>query len=238
MARPSKLSRFADMKEYPHVFEPDKLSLMQEDYLMKGQWKQQFFRNEQAITLELGCGRGEYTVGLAEMFPKRNFIGMDIKGARMWKGATYSQKAGLENVGFVRARIEFVDRIFAPGEIDEIWVTFPDPQPKKASRRLIHAFFLNKYLQLLKPDGIIHLKTDSRLLHEYLLATLQQNSVEPLVATRDLYSDYADSEACALKTRYEELFLAEGKPINYLSFTSPQSKNLLIPNKFNEQKWL
>lgn len=238
MARPNKLSRFADMTGYPHVFEPDKFALMKEDYSMKGQWNKEFFKNDQPITLELGCGRGEYTVGLAEKYPERNFLGMDIKGARMWKGATYALNTGLKNVGFVRGRIEFIKRLFSDGEVDEIWVTFPDPQPKKPTKRLIHPVFLNAYQSILSPGGKIHLKTDSRLLYEYLMAILQANDVSPEMASSDLYQMDEDSEAAALKTRYEQVFLGEGKPITYIRFIKHPNLILHEPKNFPNSKWI
>lgn len=237
MARPSKLERFADMEKYEHVFEPDKVALRTEDSSIKGQWNETFFKSNKPITLELGCGRGEYTVGLAERYPDRNFLGMDIKGARMWKGATYALNQGLKNVGFVRGRIEFVSRIFAKGEIEEIWITFPDPQPKKAKKRLIHPSFLNNYQKFLSKNGVIHLKTDSQLLHAYLLAILNENDIEPEVVTSDLYKKQEDSEAAALKTKYEGDFLAEGKPITYVRFRINPEKILTEP-RFDDTKWV
>lgn len=237
MARPSKLQRFADMQDYPHVFEPDKLQVLHQDYEMKGQWGAGFFKNKHPLTLELGCGRGEYTVGLAERFPDRNFIGMDIKGARMWKGATYSIQQEIRNVAFVRTRIEFVDRIFSPGEIREIWITFPDPQPKKAKRRLIHPSFLNKYQNILAPGGKIHLKTDSRLLYEYLQAVLLESGVTPDRSSSDIYAEPVDSVATDVQTRYEKLFLDEGKSITYTCFTGNLTDSFKEPLNFDEKQW-
>ena len=141
----NKLSKFADMKEYPHVFEAPFAALEEATFDMKGRWHQDFFKNDNPIVLELGCGRGEYTVGLAKLFPEKNFIGIDIKGARMWHGATESLKEGMTNVAFLRTHIEFIERFFAPGEVSEIWLTFSDPQMKKATKRLTSTYFLNRY---------------------------------------------------------------------------------------------
>lgn len=238
MARPSKLRRFAEMSEFSHVFEPDGQAIMREDYMMKGCWKEKFFENNQPLTLELGCGRGEYTVGLAEKFNERNFLGLDVKGARMWKGATYALKQGLRNVGFVRSRIEFIEHIFMPGEVDEIWITFPDPQPKKESTRLIHTNLLKSYQNVIRPGGYIHLKTDSRMLHEYLLFILKHNNISPEVATADLYLTHPDDEILSVKTYYEESFLAQGKPITYIRFKTPDGHIFTKTEYFNAQAWI
>jgi len=225
------------MREFSHVFEPDGQSIMREDYSMKGLWREKFFHNDRALTLELGCGRGEYTVGLAEKFSDQNFLGLDVKGARMWKGATYALKQGLNNVGFVRSRIEFIERIFVPGEVDEIWITFPDPQPKKATSRLIHSNFLRSYQQILKPGGYIHLKTDSRMLHEYLLVILKHNKILLEIATNDLYKTHPDEELLIVKTRYEEGFLAQGKLITYIRFQIPAGQKFSEPDYFDAKAW-
>lgn len=225
------------MRSYPHVFEPDKNELMVRDYHMKGSWDDRFFKNSKPITLELGCGRGEYTVGLAEKYPDRNFLGMDIKGARMWKGATYALHQEMTNVGFVRSRIEFIDRIFAPQEVSEIWITFPDPQPKKASRRLVHPVFLNNYATILAKGGVIHLKTDSPLVYAYLQAVLEATAIQPEIATPDLYGTLNDPDAGLVKTRYEQVFLAEGKPITYTRFSPPEKISFNEPRHFDETRW-
>ncbi len=226
------------MREFSHVFEPDGQSIMTEDYHMKGKWKDAFFLNGHPLTLELGCGRGEYTVGLAEKYGDQNFIGIDIKGARMWKGATYALKQGLKNVGFVRSRIEFIERIFMKGEVDEIWITFPDPQPKKATRRLMHTKLLSAYQKIIKQGGGIHLKTDNRMLHEYLLHVLRHNNIFPDIATNDLYKTHPDDELLTMKTKYEIGFLAEGKPITYIRFRIPPEHLLSEPDDFDAQAWI
>jgi len=226
------------MSEFSHVFEPDGQAIMREDYMMKGYWKEKFFHNDHPLTLELGCGRGEYTVGLAEKFHEQNFLGIDVKGARMWKGASYSLKQGLKNVGFVRSRIEFIEHIFMPGEVDEIWITFPDPQPKKATNRLIHPNLLRSYQNVIRLGGYIHLKTDSRMLHENLLFILKNNSILPEVATNDLYLTHADDELLAVQTNYEKKFLALGKLITYIRFKIPEGHIFKKPEYFNAQVWL
>ena len=229
MGRGNKLERFAQMKIFSNVFEPDGKKILLEDYALKGKWNQEYFKNGNPITLELGCGKGEYTVGLAQKYPNKNFIGIDIKGARMWKGAKYALETKLENAAFIRARIEFIEKLFAPGEVEEIWITFPDPYPKKPGNRLSSSFFINRYKKILAPQGLIHLKTDCRPLHDYTLAVLNENKVVPQTATSDLYSPgFERDDILALKTFYEQKFLEENKPITYLRFTAD------LPNQFRE----
>jgi tRNA (guanine-N7-)-methyltransferase len=235
--RPNKLKRYAELGELPHVFEPDSKLLRSTDYAMKGKWNQDYFNNKAAITLELGCGKGEYTVGLGSRFPQRNFIGLDIKGARMWKGAKASLRDGLDNVAFLRIGIEFIDRVFSPDEVDEIWITFPDPQPKKAIKRLMSSYFLTLYQKILVDQGVVHLKTDSRLLHEYLLALLRQNRIEPELATADLYLLSGLEEIQTVKTFYEQSFLAQGKSITYIRFRLPKHVQLKEVIGFDSSDW-
>ena len=170
-----KLAKFADMRTYPHVFEPQGSFREDVPFEMRGCWNSSFFHNDGPIVLELGCGHGEYTVGLAGLFPDKNFIGVDIKGARMWTGAKQSFEAGMKNVAFLRTVIELIDRFFAPGEVSEIWITFPDPQMKKATKRLTSTFFMERYRRILKPGGKIHLKTDSNFLFTYTCAMVDHN---------------------------------------------------------------
>lgn len=222
------MERFAQIKTFPNVFEPDGKKILSEDYSLRGKWNDEYFRNDNPLTLELGCGKGEYTVGLAEKYPLRNFIGIDIKGARMWKGAKYSLDNQLPNVAFIRSRIEFIEKLFAPEEVQEIWITFPDPYPKKPSNRLSSSYFINRYRRILIPQGLIHLKTDSRQLHDYTLAILQENGVLPEIATNDLYSPATEpDEILGLKTFYEQMFLEEDKPITYLRFKVDILRNFL-----------
>jgi len=232
VGRGNKLERFAQIKTFPNVFEPDGKKILNEDYDLKGKWNQEFFKNDNPITLELGCGKGEYTVGLAEKYPKKNFIGIDIKGARMWKGAKHALQTKLNNAAFIRTRIEFIENLFAPEEVGEIWITFPDPYPKKPGNRLSSSFFLNRYKNILLPQGFVHLKTDCRELHEYTLAVLQKNGINPEIATNDLYSSGKDNdEILSLKTYYEQLFLEENKPITYLRFILDDTDHLLETDK-------
>ncbi len=218
MGRIRKIERFDDMREFPHVFEPDGRLILTSDYEMKGRWNELFFRNDKPIVLELGCGRGEYTVALAQKSPDHNFIGVDIKGARMWKGAKESLQLKLDNVAFLRCRIEFLFRMFAQNEIAEIWITFPDPQARKPRKRLTSSRFINSYLNMLIPGGKIHLKTDSALLHEYTLSLLKWNGLVPYQCTSNLYSSNLVDEVLSIRTHYESGFLRIGIPITYLSF--------------------
>jgi len=206
------------MREFPHVYEPDGNAILLSDYEMKGRWKQDVFGNDKPIVLELGCGRGEYTVELAKRRADVNFIGVDIKGARMWKGAQESLNLGLSNVAFLRCRIEFLFRMFAENEISEIWITFPDPQARKPRRRLTSSRFINMYLDMLSPGGRIHLKTDSYILHEYTVYLLKWNGLVPDLCTNDLYNSDLVDEVLSIRTHYESGFLLVGKPITYLSF--------------------
>jgi len=231
LGRISKIKRFDDMRDFSHVFEPDGNALLLSDYEMKGHWGSEFFGNDKPLVLELGCGRGEYTVQLAKKFPEFNFIGVDIKGARMWKGAQESLRLKLGNVAFLRCRIEFLFRMFAPDEITEIWITFPDPQARKPRKRLTSSRFINMYLGMLKPGGRIHLKTDSMILYEYTLSLLKWNGLVPDRYTADLYgSDLAD-EVLSIRTHYEAGFLQAGKPITYLSFVPVPGHRLTEPRE-------
>ena len=217
----NKLAKFSDMDSYPHVFQCPFYNLQQQGgrHEMSGKWNT-FFGNNNPIVLELGCGRGEYTVALAKMYPDKNFIGVDIKGARLWKGAKYATENALPNVAFLRTRIEFITSLFAENEVSEIWVTFADPQPNKPKKRLTSHQFLAKYKTFLKPDGIIHLKTDSILLHESTLEVIREGGHKLLEANNDIYApeSHVAEEITSIKTFYESQFLAKGMPITYLKF--------------------
>lgn len=217
------------MREFPHVFEPDGHQILVSDYHMKGRWNEAFFQNGKPVVLELGCGRGEYTVELATRVPDHNFIGVDIKGARMWKGARESMKRNLSNVAFLRCRIEFLFRMFGPGEISEIWITFPDPQLRKPRKRLTSSRFINMYLDMLAPGGRIHLKTDSQELHAYTVFLLKENGIIPDHCTADLYGSGTADEVLSIRTHYESGFLLQGKPITYLSFVPSAGIRLTEP---------
>ncbi len=207
------------MKDYPHVEEPT-LEEMKEGFHLKEKWKQDFFKNENPLVLELGCGMGEYSVGLAEKFPEKNFLGVDIKGARIWQGATDALNKELSNVGFLRIRIDWIEACFAQAEVDEIWITFPDPQLKKrkGSKRLTHPDFLKRYNNILKKDGVIHLKTDSQFLHGFTLGIITGENYILEDSTNDLYASPVEREHMEIKTHYEQIYLSKGLPITYLRF--------------------
>ena len=225
-----KLEKFADMRSYPHVFEYPYSVVDDVPFDMKGQWKSRFFQNDNPIVLELGCGRGEYTVGLARLFPDKNFIGVDIKGSRMWSGATESLQEGLKNVAFLRTNIEIIDRFFAAGEVSEIWLTFSDPKMKKATKRLTSTYFMNRYRRFLQPDGIIHLKTDSNFMFTYTRYMIEHNQLLVLFATEDLYHSDLVDEILSIRTYYEQQWLDRGLNIKYLKFTLPQEGELSEPD--------
>ncbi len=214
-----KLKRFAEVATFENVLEPT-LEELQRDFKLKGRWRETFFQNKEAITLELGCGKGEYTVELGRMFDS-NFIGVDIKGARIWRGAKTALEENLSNVAFVRTQIEFLSYVFAPDEVDEIWLTFPDPQMKKDRKRLTGSMFLKHYQSYLKPDGIIHLKTDSQFLFSYTKAIVAHNNMELLSCIEDVYQEEKENPLLQIKTFYESQFLAKGIPSKYISFKLP-----------------
>lgn len=216
-----KLRRFSENLTFRCMVQPAFDEIFRHDHALKGKWRSDFFGNDNPIVLELGCGRGEYTVGLAEANPDVNYIGVDIKGARMWRGARTATDNGMNNVAFLRTRIEFIGSFFGPGEIDQIWITFPDPQMNKrrVGKRLTAPGFLDRYARFLKPDGIIHLKTDSGHLHEYTKAVLDANGIEPGVCCDDIYGKGVADAKLSIKTTYEARFLAEGLPITYLQWT-------------------
>ncbi|HCK24289.1 MAG TPA: tRNA (guanosine(46)-N7)-methyltransferase TrmB, partial [Bacteroides graminisolvens] len=189
-----------------------------------------FFKNNNPIVLELGCGRGEYTVGLGRMFPDKNFIAVDIKGARMWSGATESISEGLTNVAFLRTNIEIIERFFAEGEVSEIWLTFSDPQMKKATKRLTSTYFMNRYRQFLKPDGIIHVKTDSNFMFTYTRYMIEENKLPVLFITEDLYHSNLVDDILGIKTYYEQQWLDRGLSIKYIKFALPQDGVLKEPD--------
>ncbi len=229
-----KLAKFADMAAYPHVFEYPHSVAEQVPFEMRGKWREQFFKNDNPIVLELGCGRGEYTVGLGRMYPEKNFIGVDIKGARMWTGATKSLREGMGNVAFLRTNIEIIDRFFAEGEVDEIWITFPDPQMKKATKRLTSTWFLQRYAKFLKADGIVHLKTDSNFLYTYTDALVKVNNLSVEVNNSNIYGSSEEfriqNSELNIRTYYEQQWLDRGLSIKYLKFHLPQGVVLQEPD--------
>lgn len=214
-----KLARFAELETFSNSafisFEDSK----KDDFRFKGKWNELVFSNQQNIILELGCGKGEYTVGLAQRHPANNFIGIDIKGNRMWKGAKEALVTGLNNAFFLRMRIDYVQVAFGPGEVSEIWITFPDPQPEKPRKRLTSPMFLDRYRQFLKKGGIVHLKTDSWDLYDYTLGVIRDQKLILLDHTADLYSDtIRRPDVEGIQTFYESKFRKEGKAITYLAF--------------------
>lgn len=214
-----KLARFAENLTFPNLFQVSFEHLEEKGFEWRGRWNE-FFGNDNPITLELGCGKGEYTIALARQNSDRNYIGVDIKGARMWRGAKTSNEEKMGNVAFLRTRIEMINRFFAENEVSEIWVTFPDPQPKKPMKRLTSPRFLSYYAQFLKPDSPIHLKTDSRELYDYTMdEVIAPAGYRVEFNTSDLYSSGYSGMATAVQTFYESMFLKEGKPITYIKFS-------------------
>lgn len=212
-----KLERFKVVAERDNVLQAGKELY----FLIKGKWNELYFKNQNPITVELGCGRGEYTISLARLFPNRNFVGIDVKGDRLWKGSTWAVEQNLTNVGFLRADILGLPTFFSPGEIDEIWITFPDPRPRKRDikRRLTSGRYFDIYKSLIKQNGLVRFKTDSTLLFDFTLEVLQQRSdIENLKFTHDLYTHDLRAECYDIKTRYEEMFTAKGERIKYLRF--------------------
>lgn len=227
----NKLRKFADMKTIDFVFEYPFGRLEADGCPLRGNWHSDVFGNSNPITLELGCGKGEYTVGLARRFPERNFIGVDIKGARMWSGATEAQRDGLTNVAFLRTSIELIDRFFAPGEVAEIWITFPDPQMKKVRKRLTSTRFMDLYRRILRPGGTIHLKTDSPFLYTYTREMVAHNALPMLSDTADLYADAAfEGPLTQIRTHYERQWLGRGLTIKYIAFDLPAEGALSEPD--------
>ena len=215
-----KLQRFAENDTFPNVIQP-KIIYPPVDHELKGKWNEQFFRNDHRIVLELGCGRGEYTVNLATMFPQNNYIGVDFKGARLWRGAKSAIENKMDHVAFLRIQIQRIESYFAAGEVSEIWITFPDPQPQKSRerKRLTSPRFLDMYKNILSKNGIIHLKTDDEGLYEYTKEIINQNNFLLLASTNDLYNSEICDDVLRIKTTYEKIFMNKGSKINYLKFT-------------------
>jgi tRNA (guanine-N7-)-methyltransferase len=213
-----KLRRWAELLTYKHVFQPE-LSYPMQSHPLQGNWHK-IFNNNNPIVLELGCGRGEYTIGMAKAFPDKNFIGVDIKGARLWRGAKTAFDEGMPNVAFLRIRIEFIHAFFSDAELSEIWITFPDPQLKdnREHRRLTHPRFLDIYKYKLKPFGLLHLKTDSEPLYNFTLQKLKGYGGKLAKATSNLYDESDTNPILEIRTTYENIFLKEGKRINYIQY--------------------
>ncbi len=232
-----KLAKFADMETYENVFQYPYSVVEHVPFEMQGHWHEEYFHNDNPIVLELGCGKGEYTVGLAKRYPDMNFIGVDIKGARMWTGATQAVKEGLKNVAFLRTNIEIIDRFFAPDEVTEIWLTFSDPQMKNPRKRLTSTYFMNRYRHFLIDRGFIHLKTDSNFLFTYTTYIVEKNHLPLVLRTNDLYSENSEnsenseySEAASIQTYYEQMWIDRGLNIKYMKFHLPHEGELVEPD--------
>ena len=257
-----KLRKFAENETFSCLLQPSSKELLADGYAnlrdheIKGRWRERMFPHSQApvdggIVLELGCGKGEYTIDLALRDPSRNYVGVDIKGARLWKGAKYATQHSLPNVAFLRTRVEFISAFFAPGEVSEIWLTFSDPQFRSENSRLSSPVFLGRYRSFLKPGGLVHLKTDSRFLHEYTKAVCKVNGLEVTACTADLYGDVANvaadsksaataTAATAVQTFYEKMFLEQGCPITYMAFRLDHEGPFVAPRDpedFDSDHW-
>lgn len=227
----NKLAKFDDMASYPHVFQYPYSVLEAEGFELKGQWNKRFFKNDNPIVLELGCGKGEYTVGLGKLFPEKNFIGVDIKGARMWSGAKESLETEMKNVAFLRTHIELINRFFSAGEVSEIWLTFPDPQMKKVTKRLTSTRFMKLYREILSGDGLVHLKTDSNFMYTYTVKMAEANNYPVLFQTDDLYHSGTPDPILGIKTYYEQQWLDRGLDIKYIKFICEERETLTEPEE-------
>jgi tRNA (guanine-N7-)-methyltransferase len=221
----NKLARWTELGSYDNVIQPEIGDVFANDHPIKGKWNEMLFKNKNPIVLELGCGKGEYTVGLAACFPDKNYIGIDIKGARMWRGAKTANEQSLNNVAFLRTRIEFINSFFSSDEVDEIWITFPDPHPgrRNSNKRLTSPWFLNSYRNFLKNKGLVHLKTDNKELYDFTYKVMSGNNLEKILCTNDLYSEKSEN-ILSIRTHYENIFLKAGLKINYLSFRLEKEK--------------
>lgn len=225
----NKLAKFSDMATYSNVFQYDFETLKEKGFPLKGKWDTHF-GNDHPIILELGCGKGEYTVGMAREFPGKNFIGIDIKGARMWKGATEALNEKISNAAFLRTRVELLRHFFAESEVSEIWITFPDPQMKKVNKRLTSTRFMKEYGNVLREGGIIHLKTDSNFLYQYTREMIRENRLEVLLDTNDLYGSDLEDDILGIRTFYEQQWLDRGFSIKYIRFACPKAMDWVEPD--------
>ena len=222
MGSKNKLKRFKENLTFKNVIQPSREILVDNNFEYKGKWNNLFFKNNKPIIIELGCGKGEYSIELAKLNPEKNFIGIDIKGARFWRGAKTAIDEGLNNIAFVRSQIELIDKIFSKGEVSEIWITFPDPQIKfkREKHRLINLKFINLYKNILVPNGIINLKTDSEFLHGYMLGLIKStNFLELIYSNHNIYNNSgAPDDVLSIQTFYELKFLKQKKPITFINF--------------------
>ena len=221
MGSKNKLKRFKENETFKNVFQPSRVDLVEGDYKLKGNWRQEYFKNDNPLVLELGCGKGEYSVELAKKYPNKNFIGIDIKGARFWRGAKTAIEEQIENVAFIRTQIELVEYVFAKDEVDEIWITFPDPQIKykRTKHRMTNSEFLKRYKSILKPEGVVNLKTDSEFMHGYTLGLLHGEGHEVIYANNNVYKqEGSPEEVTSIQTFYESQYLEQNKPITYIRF--------------------
>ncbi len=221
MGSKNKLIRFKENETFNNVFQPKREEVVSGVFPLKGKWNSDFFKNDHPLIVELGCGKGEYSVGLAQKYPEKNFVGIDIKGARFWRGAKTAVENGLENVAFVRTQIELIDHVFAKNEVDEIWITFPDPQIKykRTKHRMTNPDFLEMYKNILKNSGLVHLKTDSEFMHGYTLGLLQGQGHDILYSNHNIYvNEGSPDEVTAIQTFYEKQYLEINKAITYIRF--------------------
>lgn len=221
MGSKNKLKRFKENESFGNVIQPVRDELVKQEFALKGAWNSAFFKNNNLLVLELGCGKGEYTVALAQQYPNKNFVGIDIKGARFWRGAKTAVETQLNNVAFLRTQIELIEFAFGNNEVDEIWITFPDPQIKykRTKHRMTNMEFLERYKRILKPDGIVNLKTDSEFMHGYTLGLLHGLGHEILYANHDVYNNHGSpDEVTSIQTFYEGQYLKQNKPITYIKF--------------------
>lgn len=227
----NKLAKFKEMESFPNVIQQPIDESIWQDHYLKGKWNKEIFKNENSIVLELGCGKGEYSIGLAQKYPEKNFIGIDIKGARIWKGAKYVIENNLTNVCFLRTRIDFIQNFFAENEVSEIWIPHPDPQKKKPNKRLTSAYFLSLYQKFITDNALINLKTDSYNLFQYTLKVAETNSLEIVESYEDIHSANIENEITQIRTFYEQMFLKEGVKITFLKFRLDKNKKLQNPPK-------
>jgi len=230
----NKLARWAELNTFKNVIQSFPGIQPDQGHPIKGKWKQEIFHNNNPIILELGCGKGEYTIGLSERFPGNNYVGVDIKGARMWRGARTAHEKNIPNAAFLRTRIEFIGSFFAEDEADEIWLTFPDPQPgnRNSNKKLTCPWFLNLYRSFLKNDGTIYLKTDNEELFNYTRSLAEKNKLPVLISTSDLYGEDHPDDKFSIRTHYEDIYLSEGRKIHLLAFNLP--KNRIIEDEISK----